>query len=95
MLETAHLTSVNILKIDAEGHELQVLKGAEAIINQFKPTILYENIAGFQVASAEVREFLISHHYQLFTYNPLLRALLPVDPQTTSKSLNIIAQAQR
>ena len=41
-----NLTQVDWLKIDAEGHELQVLKGSEQILARFSPKILYENIAG-------------------------------------------------
>lgn len=94
LIETEQLTSVNILKIDAEGHELQVLQGAETIITTFQPMILYENISGGKLASTDVNEFLIQHGYKLFTYNPLLRQLLPLDTANKVQPLNIIAQSR-
>lgn len=94
LLETAQVSSVEILKIDAEGHELQVLQGAETIIATFRPTILYENISGLKLASRDVNEFLIQHGYQLLTYNPLLQQLVPITDQSISQPLNIIAQAK-
>jgi len=34
--------SIDLVKIDVEGHELEVLKGAEQVIKDYKPTVLIE-----------------------------------------------------
>lgn len=50
----------SIVKIDVEGHELEVLKGAENIIRKYKPTILIE-ILNFE--DNEVSKFIESLGY--------------------------------
>jgi FkbM family methyltransferase len=45
----------SIIKIDVEGHELEVLKGAEQIIRKYKPTILIEI---FEFEKNEVSKFI-------------------------------------
>jgi FkbM family methyltransferase len=40
---TDQVPACNLLKIDVEGHELQVLKGATSMINQSKPFLYVEN----------------------------------------------------
>lgn len=41
-LDSFHLDNVDFIKIDVEGHELEVLKGAHNTIFKFRPTILVE-----------------------------------------------------
>ena len=41
-LDTAGLDPPDLIKIDAEGHELQVLQGCEQIIQQYCPVVYYE-----------------------------------------------------
>ena len=50
----------SVIKIDVEGHELEVLKGAEHTIRKYKPTILIE-IFGFE--KSEVPKFIESLGY--------------------------------
>jgi FkbM family methyltransferase len=88
-----NLQRVDLLKIDAEGHELQVLQGSLQILKEFAPIILYENIAGSRGGNLPVAEFLQAHGYQLFRYQSYLQKLLPVtlkDVQS-SANLNLIA----
>ena len=40
--EGNQLDKVNIIKIDTDGHELEILKGAERTIKKFKPAIVLE-----------------------------------------------------
>jgi hypothetical protein len=90
--EQESLTNIDFLKIDAEGHELQVLQGSQRLIEQFSPVILYENIAGSQGSNVEVAEYLKSIGYQLFRYQPYLQQLIPVDIAAEFRgSLNLIA----
>lgn len=87
-----HLTRVDWLKIDAEGHELQVLTGSQLLIEQFQPNIIYENIAGDQGSNTIVAEYLMNNGYQLFRYQPYLQQLIPLESiEELALNLNIIA----
>jgi len=69
---------LDLIKIDAEGHEVQILKGAKELIKKFKPLILTE----FDVNNKqEIVDLLpeykfedISYNYELkgFTYRNLM-----------------------
>jgi FkbM family methyltransferase len=92
LLDQEQLQRVDWLKIDAEGHELQVLKGSDRLLSQFAPTILYENIAGHQGSNRPVAEYLLSKGYHLFRYQPFMKQLHPVQlDENLDGSLNIIA----
>ena len=92
LMEREGLQRVDLLKIDAEGHELQVLKGSDRLLKTYTPTILYENIAGSQGSNLPVAEFLIENGYQLFRYQPFVKQLIPLDSLTELQgNLNIIA----
>lgn len=49
---------LSVVKIDVEGHELEVLRGAEASLKRFSPVVLYEqnNVAGSDDCAAFLRE---------------------------------------
>jgi len=92
LVEKEKLEQVNWLKIDAEGHETKVLEGSNALLNQFSPNILYENIAGNQGINIAIAEMLIEKGYRLFHYQPFLKQLLPINSlEDLSDQLNIIA----
>jgi FkbM family methyltransferase len=92
LVKQESLQRVDLLKIDAEGHELQVLKGSDRLLKTYAPIILYENIAGSQGSNLPVAEFLIEHGYQLFRYQPFVKQLIPLDSLTELQgNLNIIA----
>jgi FkbM family methyltransferase len=90
--EQEHLQQVDILKIDAEGNELAVLRGSQKILSEFAPIILYENIAGSQGSNLPVANYLINQGYNLFRYQPYLQDLIPLDNLNTLQgNLNIVA----
>ncbi|MBD1934843.1 MULTISPECIES: FkbM family methyltransferase [Cyanophyceae] len=92
LIERENVNQVNFLKIDAEGHEMQVLEGSSRILNEFAPAILYENIAGNKGSNLAVAEFLTFRGYQLFRYQPYLQQLIPVNSaEDLQGRLNIIA----
>lgn len=92
LIETEKLQRVDFVKIDAEGHELQVLAGSDRLLKTFAPTILYENVAGSQGSNLPVAEFLLNNNYQLFRYQPFVKQLIPVQSTNDLQgSLNIIA----
>jgi FkbM family methyltransferase len=87
-----NLSQVDFLKIDAEGHELQVLIGSQQLLERFSPVILYENIAGSQGSNIEVAEYLQKIGYQLFRYQPYLQKLIPAEIAADFQGcLNLIA----
>ena len=95
LIEKYGVNRVDFLKIDAEGHELQVLKGSDRLLSEFAPIILYENIAGSQGSNLPVAEYLRSIGYKLFCYQPYLQNLIPVDIDSDFQgSLNLIALPQ-
>jgi len=86
-----NLQTVDILKVDAEGHEISVFQGAEYILDHFAPIIMYENLSGTQTNSLPVAEFLRNKGYQLFSYKPYIQELVPISSdQVMELSLNII-----
>ncbi|WP_348251949.1 FkbM family methyltransferase [Leptolyngbya sp. FACHB-1515] len=92
LLDRHQLQRVDWLKIDAEGHEMQVLQGSDRLLQQFQPAILYENIGGTKGSNLAVADYLRSIGYQLFRYQPFLKNLVPLsDPADFADSLNIIA----
>lgn len=92
LMEQEDLQRVDLLKIDAEGHELQVLQGSDRLLKQHSPIILYENIAGKQGSNLPVAEFLIENGYQLFRYQPFVKQLIPLSSLAELQgNLNIIA----
>jgi len=96
LIEKYGVSRVDFLKIDAEGHELQVLKGCDRLLTEFAPIILYENIAGSQGSNLPVADYLRSIGYQLFRYQPYLQKLISVDVNADFQdSLNIIALPQK
>jgi FkbM family methyltransferase len=82
-----HVTRWDAMKLDAEGAEISVLRGAEYSISQFRPSIILE-INGILLeqagsSSMKVVEFLQGKDYRLFhlTY----RHLEPWDPAKHSQ----------
>lgn len=60
--------SVSLIKIDVEGHELQVLQGAAGLIEAKRPIIVFEQSAdAFFDGASQVTEFLRHRNYRFFT----------------------------
>lgn len=58
---------VKLMKIDVEGHEVNVLKGAVEIINKWNPLILFElNISAFNNGVSQEIEILKQYGYKKF-----------------------------
>ncbi len=96
LIEQESLQRVDWLKMDAEGHEMQVLAGSDRLLADFAPAILYENIAGSSGSNTPVAEFLQARGYSLFRYQPYLQTLIPVQTvEQLQGNLNIIALPPR
>ncbi|NJL23642.1 MAG: FkbM family methyltransferase [Leptolyngbyaceae cyanobacterium SM1_3_5] len=92
LIDTYQLQRVDWLKIDAERHEMQVLRGSDRLLRHFQPAILYENVVSSGESNLPVADYLRSSGYQLFRYQPFLKNLVPLsDPADFADSLNIIA----
>ncbi|BAZ16563.1 methyltransferase [Calothrix sp. NIES-4071] len=92
LVEREKFERVDILKIDAENHELAVLEGSTKILSEMAPVILYENIAGSKGSNYQVAEYLNKLGYQLFRYQPYLQNLIPINSlEEIQGNLNLIA----
>ena len=62
---------VDMIKIDVEGAELEVLRGAIKIIEKFHPIIVFEHGLGasdhYNTSPEDILKFFDDHQYQLFT----------------------------
>ncbi len=67
---------VTMLKIDAEGHDLDVLRGARGAVERLRPVILIEIWLG----GARVRELLDGLAYRPYAYDPDRRLLEEIAP---------------
>lgn len=80
-LHLCHLP-VGLIKIDVEGHELSVFKGANAFIMQHQPMIVFEQLhSEIANGSSACIDFLKSVGYQLFfqpVFSPPFSQYLPV-----------------
>ena len=62
----AHLTRVDLLKIDAEGHEVDVIRGAEQLIARHRPAIFVE--PGSPENTDLLRDLMAGHGYSGFWF---------------------------
>lgn len=77
--------SVRLMKIDVEGHELSVLKGATNMLKQNQiEFILYEDLNGYKGGTSEYLESLGYHVYKLVKN---FRGLTLESPQTKTYNL--------
>ncbi len=92
LIDAQQLTRLDYLKIDAEGHEMQVLQGSDRILQEFQPVILYENIAGSKGSNLPVAEYLMAKGYRLFRYQPYVQQLIAIESvEALYGNLNLIA----
>jgi FkbM family methyltransferase len=69
-VEQNAITRIDLIKIDVEGHEMQVFKGAYNTLLKFKPTLIFEfsvrQWSNAGVTPIEVEKFLNDLDYELF-----------------------------
>ena len=70
------VTGQLMLKVDAEGHEVEVLGGAGELISKYRPVVLVEVYDG----GRSIRNVLSGHGYQSYKYDPRHRRLFQVSP---------------
>ena len=66
LVESGRLPPPDIIKIDVEGHEYEVVRGAEKTISRFMPMIFYEPHGTPEVATSEIetRSLLSKYGYE-------------------------------
>lgn len=79
---------VFLLKVDAEGEDEAVLRGADALLRRSQPVVIVETWAGGQA----VRRLLAEHGYRVYRYEPASRQLVEF-PTDWSGQANFIAVA--
>ena len=74
---------IDFIKIDVEGHELEVIYGAEKTIQNYRPVILCESenrhLKPHGKSTEEFIKFMQLHKYQVYTISKLTFELLEVD----------------
>ena len=70
------------LKVDAEGHDLEVLRGATDLLSQHSPIIMVETWAG----GVEVRQFLDGLGYRVYAYDERSRGLREYPPHWSGQA---------
>jgi FkbM family methyltransferase len=86
----------DVLKIDAEGSELQVLRGAESLLRNTMPVVMFEiNDALLEASGASraaIERFLTALGYRLHRLDDATADLVPVNTLTGVDSENFVAQ---
>jgi FkbM family methyltransferase len=92
LIELEGLERLDLLKIDAEGHEVEVIAGAGRLLERFSPLILYENLAGSQGSNVGMAEVLVQKGYCLARFEPWSFRLVPIGlDESLDGNLNVIA----
>jgi FkbM family methyltransferase len=70
-------SSVGVVKVDVEGHELNALQGLAGVFERFKPTVIVESEARHHTGAPEnVFQFLLSFGYEgYFIHRGTLRGI--------------------
>jgi FkbM family methyltransferase len=87
---SAEKSNIGAIKIDVEGHETQVLKGAERLISIHRPTILCESENRHRSAGgvAELLDFMAAQDYKGFFFQKSkLRPVAEFNPRVHQKQV--------
>lgn len=83
------IDSISLIKIDAEGHDKEILKTLKDIINKAKPTIITEMYAG--LTANEINELLnviFNYNYKIYDITKNNSGLGIIENRKEIKSLN-------
>jgi FkbM family methyltransferase len=86
----------DFIKIDTEGWELNVLKGAQNYLTNNSPVLMIEysqkNLKMANTEQSELFDYLTSLGYQLFQYNHKKDYFLPISRNDVYDYINVIAK---
>jgi len=95
-----NLMSLDLIKLDVDGNELEVLRGAKNVLKKMKPTLImelapeqYDNQNDF----LKVVEILVSEGYRYYSLDE--KTQYPIEPHAlirnipTNGSINVVARA--
>jgi len=93
-LKEKQIRKVDFLKIDVEGFEGDVLRGAENLLRQCSPVIMVEldkkNFAAHGFSRKEVFYFMSNLGYEAYSINRAERSLNKFDKNGENKSVNFL-----
>ncbi len=92
-VKSEHITNIDLIKIDVEGFEFNVLKGAEKTIVEFRPTLFIElNDNNLKEQKSSARELILFlEKYYSIIKDALTNELITSESEFTNCHLDIIA----
>ncbi|MQC25239.1 MAG: FkbM family methyltransferase, partial [Chloroflexi bacterium] len=96
-LDDCGIQDIGFIKVDAEGHELEVLQGASATLKRDAPALLIELVDSLRPNSIrDVTAFLKEHGYQGFSLrDSVLYPIATFDPAQLQKQENLSTYGRR
>lgn len=90
------MDKINLMKVDVEGWEAYVLRGAKtAFSSDDAPVLLIEfteeNAIAANTTCAELYDLLISYGYDMYKYDMMLQKMIPAPKQDQYQYQNLIA----
>ena len=93
LMARENLPSLDFLKIDGEGHEAEILAGAQQVLDRYDPMILLEVLGPDSAINLALVDDFRARGYQIFRVMAGLDVLVPVDNQTIEENrfINVFA----
>ena len=86
LMERENHPSIDVLKIDAEGHEIDILKGAGNFLHQQAPLVMFEVLEQNGGMNAPLVTAFAQAGYQIFRLVPGLNILIPTTQAIIEKT---------
>src|SRR5271166_1913873 len=83
-IDSLNLSRLDLIKIDVERMELEVLQGAKATLERFRPIVIVEQL---KASKDEITAVLASYGYEWFALGLNFLAVHPSDP--TRQAINV------